>query len=288
MKPEDFRPLHELLSAEEVMQFLERPFSEEQTEEFLQMQGLADEPRIFAVDDEADTFIGYVIYHPYDERSMEIGWVLSPDKWRQGIASGLTGKLTERAAAEEKDTVIECVPEQTAAKRIADKNGFVFTGKRDGLDVFRRFWKQKVRIVDSGIMLVPYYLDPEETLLWYQDPDLCRQVDNVDEVYTPEKLEWMYTFLSEHGQCYYIFCEGKPVGDITLRDNAEICVVICREYQNRHIGRRCVQSIIELAKEQGFTELKAQIYAFNKQSQNMFRAAGFQKISEEEWRISFL
>ena len=251
----------------------------------METQGLTDAPRVFAVTDEDNHFIGYVIYHPYDERSMEIGWVLSPGLWKQGIASVLTGKLIQKATAEEKDVVIECVPEQFATKRIAEKYGFVYLGKREGLDSYRRFFRHQVRIVDEDIKLIPYYPNPEETLEWYQDPELCKQVDNVDEVYTPEKLNRMYAFLSEHGHCYYISYHGKLVGDITLRNNAEICLVVCKEYQNLHIGRRCVQNMIELAKEEGLTELKAHIYAFNKQSQTMFEAVGFQKLSEEEWRI---
>ena len=288
MKQEDLGSLYTLLSNEEVMRFLEPPFSEEQTKEFLETQGLTNEPRVFAVADKDDLFIGYVIYHPYDERSMEIGWVLSPKIWKQGIASHLTEKLIEKATAEGKDIVIECVPEQFATKQIADKYGFTYLGKSEGLDIYRRFLRQQVRIVDEDIKLIPYYPNSDETLEWYQDPELCKQVDNVDEVYTLEKLNRMYAFLAENGHCYYISYHGKLVGDITLRDNAEICLVVCKEYQNRHIGRRCVQNMIELAKEQGLTELKAQIYVFNKQSQKMFEAVGFRKISEEEWRISLL
>ena len=288
MKPEDFEPLHALLSNADVMRFLEPPFSEEQTKEFLETQGLTDEPRVLAVADENDLLIGYVIYHPYDEKSMEIGWILPPEIWKQGIASALTGKLIEKASAEEKDVVIECVPKQFATKRIAAKYGFTYLANSEGPDIYRRFLRQQVRIVDEEIKLIPYFPNSDETLEWYQDPELCKQVDNVDEVYTLEKLNRMYAFLSEHGHCYYISYHGKLVGDITLRDNAEICLVVCKEYQNRHIGRRCVQNMIELARDLCFAELKAQIYAFNKQSQTMFEAVGFQKLSKEDWTIALL
>ena len=30
------------------------------------------------------------------------------------------------------------------------------------------------------------------------------------------------------------------MGDVSLRDNAEIAIVVCKEYQNRHIGRKCI------------------------------------------------
>lgn len=144
------------------------------------------------------------------------------------------------------------------------------------------------RIVDEEITLIPYFPDPDETLAWYQDPEVCRQVDNIDHVYTLELLNRMYDFLSKNGSCYYIRYKGVLVGDITLCNNAEISIVVCREYQNLHIGRRCVLNILELAKENGFTEVKANIYSFNKQSQNMFRSIGFQQVSEEWYSYRFV
>ena len=140
----------------------------------------------------------------------------------------------------------------------------------------------KNRTVDKQITLIPYYPDPQTALKWYLDPDVCKQVDNIDHVYTLELLNDMYTYLSTHGECYYIQYMGESVGDITLRDNGEICIVVCKEYQNLHIGRRCVLNMIRRAKEKGMKQLKANIYSFNTQSQRMFEAIGFQKV-EEEW-----
>ena len=129
--------------------------------------------------------------------------------------------------------------------------------------------------------LIPYYVNYDVALKWYQDLDLCKQVDNIDYPYTLERLQRMYTYLSTHGDCYYIEYQSQLVGDITLKDD-EISIVICREYQNRHIGRRCVQNIIELAREKGLSAVKAEIYPFNTQSQKMFLALGFLK-SDGNW-----
>ena len=137
------------------------------------------------------------------------------------------------------------------------------------------------RIVDQDIVLIPYYPNPEVTLAWYQDPELCKQVDNIDHAYDLDSLNRMYMYLSTHGECYYIEYRGELVGDVTLRDNDEICIVICKEYQNRHIGRRCVADMLKLAREKGIKEVKAKIYSFNTQSQRMFMSAGFQKTAEE-------
>lgn len=141
-----------------------------------------------------------------------------------------------------------------------------------------------LRRVDEDIWLVPYYPNEEVTIEWYQDKEVCRQVDNIDFVYSLDRLRAMYHFLSTHGACFYIQYKGTLVGDISLRDNSEIAVVVCKEYQNRHIGRKCVLNMIKLAKEKGMSEIKANIYAFNEQSQRMFQSVGFQPLSEE-WYI---
>ncbi|MBQ7520160.1 MAG: GNAT family N-acetyltransferase [Clostridia bacterium] len=144
------------------------------------------------------------------------------------------------------------------------------------------------RIVDQDIVLIPYYPNPEVALAWYQDLDVCRQVDNIDHVYDLDLLNGMYTYLSTHGNCYYIQYLGQLVGDVSLRDNAEISIVVCKEYQNRHIGRRCVVDMLALAKEKGLKEVKANIYAFNTQSQKMFESVGFRKEADEWYTYPIL
>ena len=141
-----------------------------------------------------------------------------------------------------------------------------------------------LRKVDDDISLVPYYPNEDIAIEWYQDKEVCRQVDNIDSVYSLDRLRAMYDFLSTHGECFYIQYKGKLIGDISLRDNSEIAIVICKEYQNRHIGRKCVLNMIDLAKEKGMSQVKANIYAFNKQSQRMFQSIGFRP-SEDEWYI---
>lgn len=143
------------------------------------------------------------------------------------------------------------------------------------------------RVIDQEITLIPYFPNEEVTLTWYQDHDVCKQVDNIDYLYTPERLKQMYDYLSSHGQCYYIQYRGTLVGDITLQDNTELSIVICKEYQNMHIGRRCIADMIKLAKEKGMLTVRANIYSFNAQSQKSFQSGGFKKVSDEwfEYRI---
>ena len=145
----------------------------------------------------------------------------------------------------------------------------------------------QIRIVDEEIRLIPYYRNDEVSLQWYQDPDVCRQVDNIDHVYDVDLLHAMYDFLCAHGECYYIEYQGNLVGDVSLRDNSVVAIVVCKEYQNRHIGRRCIEDMLKLAEEKGMDTVKANIYTFNEQSRKMFQAVGFVQTADEwyEYRL---
>lgn len=143
----------------------------------------------------------------------------------------------------------------------------------------------KARRIDPEITLVPYYPNEAVTLAWYQDVELCRQVDNRAEPYTIERLRAMYAFLSSHGKCYYIEYRGELVGDVTLKDDGEIAVVVCADFQNRGIGRRCVREMVALAREDGMREVRANIYAFNARSQRVFQSIGFERTDEEWYRL---
>lgn len=136
MQPGDADALYRLLSDPAVMRYLEPPFDRAQTEDFLRRAGLTEPPLVYATEENGD-FIGYVIYHAYDEESVEIGWVLLPDYWGRGYASTLTDRLIDRARQEQKSVVIECAPAQAATKRIAIKKGFRACGICDGLAVYR-------------------------------------------------------------------------------------------------------------------------------------------------------
>lgn len=142
----------------------------------------------------------------------------------------------------------------------------------------------ETRIIDGELKLVPYYPADEISLEWYQDLLLCKQVDNIDEPYTRERLHKMYSYLTSHGECYYVAYRDRLVGDCSLLDTGEIAVVICRDYQNRHIGRRCIQELMKRAKEKGMSEIIVNIYAFNQRSRHLVRSLGFEEVDTESFR----
>ena len=108
---------------------------------FIKNNGLIDNPLIYAVDYQ-NSFIGYVIYHEYDDESMEIGWVLLPEYWNRNIASSLTEMLIDKSFSMNKNVVIECSDDQDTTKRIAEKYGFVFKENKNGLDIYVKSFKK--------------------------------------------------------------------------------------------------------------------------------------------------
>ena len=144
----------------------------------------------------------------------------------------------------------------------------------------------KNRIVDKEIMLVSYYPNYATALEWYQDLELCKQVDNRDSVYDLDLLKRMYKYLNKHGDLYYIKYKNRLCGDVCLQPDGEINIVVAKPFQNKHIGRRVISEIIQLAKKKNIQELHAEIYSFNTQSQRMFLSLGFEKVDDEHYRLS--
>jgi len=147
----------------------------------------------------------------------------------------------------------------------------------------------KINISDN-LHFIKYYPYYKRTLQWYSDKDVCKQVDNIDHVYSLDDLKRMYKFLSSAGECYYIkyFDEDKKkwrlIGDVSLW-NGEIAVVICKEYQNHRIGRDVIYGILKRAKELGYNKVIANIYDFNIQSRKCFEAVGFKNIGGDVYEI---
>ena len=142
------------------------------------------------------------------------------------------------------------------------------------------------RIVDGEVTLVSYYPNYKASLPWYQDADVCKQVDNRDSVYDLALLKAMYRYLHARGDLFYIKYRGRLCGDVCLHPDGEINIVVAKDFQNRHIGRRVIGEIVKLAKEQHIPKLHAEIYSFNTQSQRMFEHAGFQRVGDELFEMN--
>lgn len=123
------------------------------------------------------------------------------------------------------------------------------------------------RVIDDEIRLIPYYRNDEASLPWYQNFEVCKQVDNRDTPYDIKLLHNMYDYLCEKGDCFYIEYKGVLVGDVSLRNDGELAIVVSKECQNKHIGRRCILEMIKLAKEKRMKTLKSEHIFFQRAKQ---------------------
>ncbi len=140
-------------------------------------------------------------------------------------------------------------------------------------------------VIDDNIQLVKYYPNYNTSLKWYLDKSVCKQVDNRDDVYDLDLLKRMYKYLNKNGYLFYIKYKNRLCGDVSLQFNGNVAIVVAKEYQNKHIGRKVMKGIIELARTKGYKHLHAEIYSFNKQSQSMFLSVGFKKADSENYFI---
>ena len=136
---DDAAQLNNVLSDNDVMQYIEPTFNMQQTMEFIADAGLCDPPLVYAlVWKKTDLVIGHVIFHRFEEDSFEIGWILCKEFWGLGIASEVTGFLVEYAReCGARSCVIECEPLQKATIRIAEKHRFLYDGQSDDCSIYR-------------------------------------------------------------------------------------------------------------------------------------------------------
>ena len=133
----DFQDLYDTISDPEVMRYIEPPYSAERAIEFLANAGLCDNPLIYAAENNEGKYVGYVIFHDYDNQSIEIGWLLKRSEWNKGYAKKLTEIMIKQAKLKGKSVAIECSPEQLLTRHIAMSFGFKYQGEQDGCSIYK-------------------------------------------------------------------------------------------------------------------------------------------------------
>ena len=126
---------------------------------------------------------------------------------------------------------------------------------------------------------------------WYLDPDILFPMDGAVNPYSLENIKGMYQYLRKHGELYIIEYlengEWNPIGDVTFWREDMPIVIGRKDLHGRGIGKRVVHSLIERAREIGYSEIYVQeIYDFNLASQKMFEGCGFHRMEKTEkgWR----
>lgn len=134
----DTDALHAILSDRAVMQYIEPPYTRQQTAAFIADQGRSEIPLVYGLESlDTGKLIGHVIWHPFDSEAYELGWILGREHWGKGYAREITEALLETAKKELQDVVIQCTPEQLSTRHIAQHFGFFFLGVENGLCMYR-------------------------------------------------------------------------------------------------------------------------------------------------------
>ena len=104
---------------------------------------------------------------------------------------------------------------------------------------------------NSSVSLIPYYPNYETALAWYQDLQLCKQVDNIDYVYSC-LLYTSYIRLQNMSIEYRNFIKNKFVSatgrfdiftcfleksDKLLSENGKMCLITSNKYLTANYGK---------------------------------------------------
>lgn len=124
-------------------------------------------------------------------------------------------------------------------------------------------------------------------LEWYLDEETVWLVDGDRDIYTPEKLNKMYTHQDTHGELYFIEVleagQWRPVGDVCLSPDDFAIVIGEKSLRGRGVGRAVVSALIERARTLGWKQVRVgDIYDFNAGSRRMFTSLGFRQEAETE------
>lgn len=138
--PGDLEELAKLLGDGRVMTFIEPPYTRQQTQDFLAWAGLGEKPLVYAIEEAATgALAGQLIWHPWEADCWELGWILGREVWGRGYARELTAGVLARAPGLGiASVVLECHPDQGATAAIARHCGFVYQGRRAGLDLWKK------------------------------------------------------------------------------------------------------------------------------------------------------
>ena len=130
-------------------------------------------------------------------------------------------------------------------------------------------------------------------LPWYQDPVVLKMSEGENtKPYALDNLNWMYTYLNDHGELYWIEelqeNEFVPIGDVTMWQDDLPIVLGSPQVRGRGIGKAVITALIARARSLGWDHLSVQnIYSYNTASQRLFLSCGFCETGKTETGASY-
>ena len=135
------------------------------------------------------------------------------------------------------------------------------------------------------IEIIDYFPAYDVSLAWYKDPLTVKMVDGARKAYELDDLIRMYTYLSKHGDLFYIEYDDKLIGDCAIFDDNMVALVLDKDYRGKGLGSLVLKNLIDYAKDKGLRYLKAEIYDFNEPSLNLFSKFDFKECGNQLYRL---
>ena len=147
--------------------------------------------------------------------------------------------------------------------------------------------------VSEALQLRKYDGNHDFALSWYQDQETVWLVDGDREVYTPEKLDRMYTHQDTHGELYFIEVKEagvwRPIGDVCLSPDDFAIVIGDRDFRGKGVGKAVAAALIGRACALGWKQVRvSDVYDFNASSQALFTSLGFRTEAKTEKGHSYV
>lgn len=141
--------------------------------------------------------------------------------------------------------------------------------------------------IEEGLRLRKYDGNYDFAFEWYQDIETVRLVDGNEVPYSWERLKYMYEYLNNHGELYFIEALEEntfvPIGDVSFWQEDMPIVIGEKRYRGKGIGEKVVRALVARGRELGYNSLQVdEIYSYNEGSRRCFEKVGFTAYEKTE------
>ena len=93
----DINEAAEYLKDIEVMKYIEKPFTNKETKDFIRKYGINNTPLIYALYEKNERkVIGHIIFHSFDSSdTYELGWIIGREYWGKGYCIEISKAVIE-------------------------------------------------------------------------------------------------------------------------------------------------------------------------------------------------
>lgn len=149
--------------------------------------------------------------------------------------------------------------------------------------------------IRQGLRLRKYDGDYSRFLPGYRDPVVYQNSEGIFDGNKIPDLDYMARmcgYLSKVGELYYIEVqEGESfvsIGDVTVKPENPPIAIWEGKYRGKGIGTEVMKAVIQRLRTLGYSKITGStVYVWNKASQKLHEALGFQRTAEDDREITY-